>query len=78
MLCKLFRPDRMLQNSVVDAFCGFGSRSKLFGQHCFGLSSRSGTFCNKKVSIYFLFLHEKVSFGYSLEVSHQGSSNEYQ
>ena len=31
----------------------------------------------RKMLISFLFLHENICYGYSLEVPHQGISNEY-
>ena len=34
-------------------------------------------FFNKKVLIVFLFLHENICCGYSLEVPQRGTSNEY-
>ena len=34
-------------------------------------------FFSQKVLIFFLFLHENIRCGYSLEVSHRGTSNEY-
>ena len=34
-------------------------------------------FFNPKVLIFFLFLHENICCGYSLEASHWGTSNEY-
>ena len=34
-------------------------------------------FFNRKVLIFFLFLHENIGCGYSLEAPHWGSSNEY-
>ena len=35
------------------------------------------TFFNPKVLIFFLFLHENIYCGYSLEAPYQGASNEY-
>ena len=32
---------------------------------------------NTKVLMFFLFLHENICCGYSLEVPHRGTSNEY-
>ena len=41
-------------------------------------SSNYGTlFSTKKVLIFFLVLHANVCCGYSLDVHHQGTSNEY-
>ena len=34
-------------------------------------------FCNRKVLSFFLSLHENICCGYSLEVPHRGTSNEY-
>ena len=34
-------------------------------------------FFNQRVLIFFLFLHENICYGYSLEVPHWGTSNEY-
>ena len=34
-------------------------------------------FFNQKVLIFFLFSHENIYCGYSLEVPHRGTSNEY-
>ena len=34
-------------------------------------------FIDYKILIFFLFLHENIHCGYSLEVPHQGASNEY-
>ena len=39
--------------------------------------SRQDTFFNKKVLIFFLFLHQNIMLWYSLEVPHWGTSNKY-
>ena len=36
-----------------------------------------GIFINQNVLIFFLFLHENICCGYSLEAPHRGASNEY-
>ena len=40
-------------------------------------SSWRNVFFNRKVLIFFLFLHENICCGYSLEVPQRGTSNEY-
>ena len=41
------------------------------------VSDKALAFFNWKLWIFFLFLHENMCCGYSLEVPHQGASNEY-
>ena len=40
-------------------------------------STSYGVFFNPKVLTFFLFLHENICCGYSLEAPHRGISNEY-
>ena len=41
------------------------------------VTNRALFFFSPKVLIFFLFLHEKICCGYSLEVPQRGASNEY-
>ena len=50
--------------SVIDQF-----RDTVKKDNCFH-NSRQGGFVNKKVLIFFLFLHNNICCGYSLEAPH--------
>ena len=64
-------PDQMPQNAASDQGLHYLPLIQHYIRHCYHIALVKALFSIQKVLIFFLFLHENIHYGYSLEVSHQ-------